>query len=134
MSNSAGLHVIMDVYVEDSSVFSATKLTEMFTKLVDVLDMKILKGPDFIEVPVDPEILKKSKETGIFADEGGITGTCIISTSHLSIHAWPLQNFASIDLFSCKNFDSNKAMSFVEEFLGCNAMSTHVVHRSKPGM
>ena len=132
MNKSAGLHVIMDLYVSDASVFEPSKLREMFYQLVDLLEMKMLRAPEFIEVEMDPEILKRVEETGEFADEGGVTGFCVINTSHLSIHTWGLQKFASLDLFSCKDFDHEKAIAFVEKFLGCTKTSVHVVHRSKP--
>ena len=132
MSKSAGLHVIMDLYVNDASVFEPKKLNEMFYKLVDLLEMKMLRAPEFIEVEMDPEILKRVEETGEFADEGGVTAFCVINTSHLSIHTWGLQKFASLDLFSCKDFDHEKAISFVKEFLDCSKVNVHVVERFKP--
>ncbi len=129
---SAGTHLIIDGYVKDASVFNAVALENMFRGLVDALGMTILKGPDFIEVPVDEEKLRNSQETGEFLDEGGITGTAIISTSHLSIHCWPLQKFFSLDSFSCKDFDASKALGIIEKVLDVEKANVTVLQRLKP--
>ena len=132
MNNSAGLHLIMDVYVNDSSVLNSRNLTSMFRELANILDMTIIMGPEFKEVPVDAAILEESKQTGRFLDCGGVTGFCVISTSHMSAHCWELESFASIDIFSCKNFDSEKAEAYIIEKLGCTHVSKTVVKRTKP--
>jgi S-adenosylmethionine decarboxylase len=132
MNASAGRHVVVDGYVKDAKVFTAENLTGLFRDVVKALDMAILKGPDFIEVPVDPEVLKRVEETGKFEDEGGITGTCIISTSHLSVHCWPLQRFFSLDIFSCKEFDHVKALDIMRHKLGVLDANITVLNRLKP--
>jgi group I intron endonuclease len=129
---SAGVHVTMDAFVKDSSVFNQATMTTMFVDLVRALDMEIIVGPNFIEVPVDPEVLRQAQETGVFADEGGITGTCIISKSHISLHAWPLQEFFSFDVFSCGDFDPEVALSLVRERMGVRSESVHILNRKKP--
>lgn len=129
---SAGVHVMMDAFVKDSSVFSVELLTEFFQDLVKAIDMVILVGPNFIEVPTDPEVLRRSQETGVFADEGGLTGTCIVSKSHVSLHAWPLQEFFSFDVFSCGDFDPEVVLQMTRDRLGVRAESSHVISRRKP--
>jgi group I intron endonuclease len=129
---SAGVHVMVDAFVDDSSVFNQATLTTMFVDLVKALDMDILVGPNFIEVPVDPEVLRQAQETGVFADEGGITGTCIISKSHVSLHAWPLQEFFSFDVFSCGDFDPEVALAIIRERMGVRSESVHILNRRKP--
>ena len=69
MSDSAGLHVIIDAYVADSAVFKQEKLEALFSDLLSALDMKPLDKAMFYEVPVDPEILERVKRTGNFEDE-----------------------------------------------------------------
>lgn len=128
----AGVHLVVDGYVHDSTVFTAEKLTALFHGLVEALDMKILKGPDFVEVDVDPAVLARVKATGTFEDEGGITGSCIISTSHLAIHCWPLQRFFSLDAFSCKDFNHTKALAYVRDHLGVSSDNVTVLNRTRP--
>lgn len=129
---SAGLHILMDAYVRDPSVFTRARLEELFAKLISALEMKALDTSVFYEVAVDPEVMERMKRTGKFEDSGGITGIQVISTSHLSLHAWPLENFFSLDVFSCKTFDSGLALGIIKETLGVSADSTQIVERFKP--
>jgi S-adenosylmethionine decarboxylase len=128
MKNDAGLHLIFDGYVKDASVFNSEKLTEIFKRLADALEMQIILGPEFLEVELDPTKL----QSDVFQDEGGITGMCVISTSHMSIHCWPLRKCFSMDVFSCKTFDADKAKSLVESLLDVEKMSTVSVNRFFP--
>lgn len=132
MKSSAGLHLIMDGYVKDPGVFTRGNLERLFTQLVQALEMKALDAPKFYEVDVDPAVLERVKATGKFEDEGGITGFQVISTSHMTLHAWPLQNFFSLDAFSCKDFNVDLAISFIKESLGVYTDNTVVLHREKP--
>jgi S-adenosylmethionine decarboxylase len=132
MGESAGLHIVMDAYVADGAIFTKPKLTELFAKLITALEMKALDKSVFYEVPVDPAVLERVKKTGKFEDEGGITGIQVISTSHMSLHAWPLQEFFSLDVFSCKTFNSDLALGIIKETLGVTEASVEIVHRKKP--
>lgn len=100
----------------------------MFRRLVDALDMQILSGPNFIEVPLDTSKLKSDT----FQDDGGITGFMVISTSHVSIHCRPLRNFFSMDVFSCKNFDAPRAIGVIKEHLGLDRVNISNVDRTEP--
>ena len=132
MNDSAGLHIVMDARVTDPEVFTPERLTSLFGKIVVALDMKPLDRVQVYEVPVDPSILERVKRTGKFEDEGGISTIQVISTSHLSLHAWPLQNFFSLDAFSCKDFDAELALSIIRETLGVTTEHTVVIRRKKP--
>jgi S-adenosylmethionine/arginine decarboxylase-like enzyme len=134
MSASAGLHIVMDARVADSSVFTQERLIELFGKVVVALDMKPLDKVQVYEVPVNPAILERVQRTGNFEDEGGISTIQVISTSHLSLHAWPLQKFFSLDAFSCKDFNAELALSLIRETLRVTSEKTLVIRRKKPGM
>ena len=129
---SAGLHIIMDAYVRAPAVFTREKIERLFVKLTAALEMKALDKPKTYEVPVDPAVLARVKATGKFEDEGGITSFQVISTSHMSLHAWPLQSFFSLDAFSCKEFDSSIALTIIREELGVTTENTKLVFRRKP--
>lgn len=129
-SAGAGLHVILDGYVSDSVVFNSDSLKNIFEKLAESLEMKIIMGPDFLEVELDPTKL----QSDVFQDEGGITGMCVISTSHMSIHCWPIRKCFSIDVFSCKDFDSVKAVKIIKDLLGVETYNLNVVERFFPNL
>jgi len=124
----SGRHLILDGYVKDSSVFTSERLTSLFQNLADALDMKIIQGPTFLEVPLDESKLKSD----VFQDEGGITGSCIISTSHMALHAWPLRGYFSADVFSCKDFDVSRAMAVLHDHLGLGNVNVINLDRTKP--
>src|ERR1700756_2246698 len=84
------------------------------TMLVDVLGRRLLGEPHMYEV--EAEISKLGKEP--FEDEGGVTGVCVLSTSHCSIHTWPLRPFFVMDVYSCRDFDSSAVEKLLTERLG----------------
>lgn len=43
----------------------------------------------------------------------GVSGFIIISESHISIHTFVEEQFAAIDIFSCKEFDQQKAIDYL---------------------
>jgi len=86
----------------------------MLVDLIDVLGMRVLGEPHMYEV--EAEISKLGKEP--FEDEGGVTGVCVLSTSHCSIHTWPLRPFFVMDVYSCRDFDPADVERFLIQRLG----------------
>jgi S-adenosylmethionine/arginine decarboxylase-like enzyme len=132
MNDSAGLHILMDARVADSSVFTREKLCQLFNQLTVALRMQPLGAVQVYEVPVDPRTLERVKETGVFEDEGGISTLLAITTSHLSLHAWPLQRYFALDTFSCKDFDAEAALAIIRDSIGVISENTLIVKRRKP--
>ncbi len=75
---------------------------DMLEKLVDLLGMRMLDKAHMYDVQCEIEKLGKYP----FEDEGGVTGVCVLSTSHCSIHTWPLRPFFVMDVYSCRDFDA----------------------------
>jgi S-adenosylmethionine/arginine decarboxylase-like enzyme len=86
----------------------------MLVDLIDVLGMRLLDKAHMYEV--ETEIEKLGKEP--FEDEGGVTGVCVLSTSHCSIHTWPLRPFFVMDVYSCRDFDTTAVERFLAHRLG----------------
>lgn len=126
-----GLHLIVDGLVESPKfVFTKKNLRDLLLQLVKDLDMQLILGPLFHTVKID-----ESKLTGdVFQDEGGISGFCMIGTSHISIHVWPLRQHFSMDIFSCKQFDSLKAQHTINRFLDPQHATFTAVRRRQGGM
>lgn len=84
-------------------------------RLVDKLGMRLMGEPHVYIV--EEEVARLGGE--LFQDEGGITAVAVLSTSHVSVHCWPLRQLAIADVFSCRDFDIGDATGhFVESFGG----------------
>jgi S-adenosylmethionine decarboxylase len=92
----------------------ASAVESMLRDLIGILGMRILGEPHMYEVEV--EIAKLGVEP--FEDEGGVTGVCVLSTSHCAIHTWPLRPFFVMDVYSCRDFDPGHVQRHLEERLG----------------
>lgn len=70
-------------------------LNTWFYDLIQKIDMKILRGPYSVYSDVE--------------GNRGMTGVCIIETSHIAIHVWDEESPAlmQLDVYSCKDFDKD---------------------------
>lgn len=80
------------------------RIEALLTSLVERLAMRLLGDPLLYEVPL--EIEKLGAEP--FEDEGGVTGIAVLSTSHISIHTWPLRGDFVMDVYSCRSFEPDE--------------------------
>ncbi|MBM3229714.1 adenosylmethionine decarboxylase [Candidatus Parvarchaeota archaeon] len=46
---------------------------------------------------------------GVKPEDWGVSGIVLIAESHISVHTFVEKEYASIDIFSCKDFDVEKA-------------------------
>jgi S-adenosylmethionine/arginine decarboxylase-like enzyme len=85
--------------------------------LVTRIDMKVLAGPF----------------TAYCANEGNVgwSGTCIIETSHIAIHCWnePKPNVIQLDVYSCKDFDINEIVDWLNHNFGLMMMDQKFLDR-----
>ncbi len=93
---------------------NAETIETALRELVALLGMRLLGAPHLYEV--ETEIAKLGVEP--FEDEGGVTGICVLSTSHCSIHTWPLRPFFVMDVYSCRDFDPALVEQHLAKALG----------------
>jgi S-adenosylmethionine/arginine decarboxylase-like enzyme len=86
----------------------------MLRELIGVLGMRMLGEPHLYEV--ETEIAKLGVEP--FEDEGGVTGVCVLSTSHCAIHTWPLRPYFVLDVYSCRDFELDEVERHLATHLG----------------
>ena len=43
----------------------------------------------------------------------GVSGLVVIAESHIAIHTFPELDYFTMDIFSCKNFDHEKAIEYI---------------------
>jgi S-adenosylmethionine decarboxylase len=59
----------------------------------------------------------------------GISGIVVIAESHIAIHTFPALDYFTMDIFSCKNFDHEKAIRYIKEALDVREMDRMLVQR-----
>lgn len=95
-------HIVVRSHVMKPPM-SEEALKNWLKELVEKIDMKILNGPH--ATYLDKE------------GNRGVTGVCIIETSHIAIHVWDEESpgLIQLDVYSCKDFDK----SVVFEHFSC---------------
>lgn len=116
-----GLHLTFDGYRCDPRVLgSPTEVKRFLRLLVRRLAMRRLFGPKVVQAPA---VGKK--------DPGGYSGFVVIQESHVSVHTFPKRRFVSIDVYSCKDFNHERAISFIQKFFRTHAHETSLIIRGK---
>lgn len=64
-------------------------------------------------------------------DKGGVTGFVILVESHITIHTFPADGFACVDIFSCKDFDQKKAVGEMLKMFGAKKAEKHFIVRGR---
>lgn len=100
-------------------------------------DMHLCKN-----LPDDPNKIRKILETsakkmgatviGSFFHKflpHGISGVIVIAESHITIHTWPENCFAAVDIFSCGNIDPEYGIECIAKQLKPQRMETNFFAR-----
>lgn len=49
-----------------------------------------------------------------FTPNGGISGVAVLAESHISIHSWPENGYAAMDVFMCGDADPLKTLDIIQ--------------------
>lgn len=69
------------------------------------------------------------KYIGSKPDDWGISGFVLIAESHISIHTFPERRYANIDIFSCKDFDSEYAIQELKAIFEFDEIQKYLLNR-----
>ena len=117
-----GPHLTIDLYGCDAELLSSTKhIHRILDEMPGLLRMRKIS---------EPHVLAYLGTPGSF-DRGGISAFVIIATSHISIHTFVHQKYASIDIFSCKHFDTDKAIEYISHKFKAKKIETNLLSRGK---
>jgi S-adenosylmethionine decarboxylase len=99
-----GVHLMVDGYGCDRSALEDINL------IYDFLD----------DYPARMEMTKIMppyvfRYNGVVAEDWGISGFVLIAESHISIHTFPEKGYFSLDMFSCKPFDTEQAVEVLKQ-------------------
>ncbi|MCD6421376.1 MAG: S-adenosylmethionine decarboxylase [Thaumarchaeota archaeon] len=97
-------HLMLDLYgCSKDSLDDERLLRDVFDELSRLMDLRIIAGP---------VIVRYVGEEGSPSGEG-LSGFMIVAESHVSIHTDIRTGYASVDVYSCKEFDRER----VERYL-----------------
>jgi S-adenosylmethionine decarboxylase len=99
-----GPHLALDCYHCDRA------LLEDLSLVYETLD----ECPDHIGMTkiMPPYVFRYS---GKVPEDWGVSGVVLIAESHISVHTFPEKAFMSVDIFSCKCFDVERAIRYMVE-------------------
>lgn len=61
----------------------------------------------------------------------GVTGFLLLAESHLSLHTWPEENFAALDIFACGEMDIEAVRLYLRDHLHPCRESLRLVRRGE---
>jgi S-adenosylmethionine decarboxylase len=62
-------------------------------------------------------------------EDQGVSGFVIIAESHISVHTFPNRSYVNIDIFSCKSFDSGRALRDAKALFSLTEARTWLLDR-----
>jgi len=115
-----GPHLMLDCYGCNESKLKDLKFILKFLNDLPILiNMHKISEPHAIDYP---------GRQGSF-DNGGISAVVIIAESHISIHTFPSHRYMSVDIFSCKEFDVEKATGFIIKSFEAKKFEKKILNR-----
>ena len=112
------MHLIIDGYGANR------KMLESEDMIYDLLD----RYPSQIGMTkvAPPQVFKY---IGLKPDDWGISGFVLIAESHISIHTFPERCYVNIDIFSCKDFDSEYAIQELKAIFEFDEIQKYLLNR-----
>lgn len=117
-----GMELILDIHHCDANQFTRVKIDEFFTAMCKLLNMQQCERFWWDEEGVPDEQKQTSPRTK------GMSAIQFILTSNITIHTlddWKLGS-VFLNIFSCKEFDSEIAAKYAMDFFG-GIIKTNVV-------
>ncbi len=103
-----GPHLTLDLYnCSKQKLSNFDFVFKLLDELPEFIGMHKFSSPQISTVPPRPNSF----------DQGGLSGFVLLVESHIAIHTFPSEGFASVDVFSCKEFDLDKTINYLVENL-----------------
>jgi S-adenosylmethionine decarboxylase len=100
------MHLIIDGYTNNQKILQDEDFLHSWLENYPAKIGMNKISPPYVLKYVGPEL-----------EDWGISGFVFIAESHISIHTFVERNYVNIDVFSCKDFDTDKAIKdFLEGF------------------
>jgi S-adenosylmethionine decarboxylase len=117
-TKSYGLHLMLDAYgAPQEKLDDIALLYRTLSELPGLIGMRRIGLPQILEV----------LEEGI----KGLSGFVFIMESHISVHTYSERGFITVDIYSCKTFDHEKAAAHLKEVFGFATADMEVIERGR---
>lgn len=100
---AAGTHILIDCYGKQSQM-DGEQLDELMSAAASAANATILSR-SFHRFGCDQ-----------LGNGGGWTGVLVLAESHITVHTWPENNYASFDIYLCGNCDAQRAADIIETY------------------
>ena len=121
--NPYGYELILDLHGCDVSTFNRDNMKSYFKKLCDEIKMTRCELHFWDDVGVSPEEQQTSPHTK------GTSAVQFILTSTIVVHTLDLLEAVYINIFSCKEFDKDKAEQLTREWFKAKESRSHFIER-----
>lgn len=116
-----GAHLMFDAYDCDSKVLDdANLLYDLLEDLAKKLRMRAMIKPYIVKTPGNNK-----------RDPGGWSGFVLIEESHISFHTFVKRGFVTVDIYSCKKFNTKLAINYLKKFFKAKEIETIIEVRGK---
>ena len=113
-----GSHLMADCYSCDKDKLDNLDVVYTFLdQLPNLINMQKLIAPQVHRCVVGKE------------EDYGLSGFIIVLESHSVIHTFPLKNYLSLDVFSCKDFDPQIVINYAKETFNFEKYEQHLLNR-----
>ncbi|MBM3941446.1 MAG: S-adenosylmethionine decarboxylase proenzyme [SAR202 cluster bacterium] len=112
------MHLVIDGYGGNAAKMWDPELVRSF----------LIEYPDKLGMTriTEPKVLEY---LGPKEEDAGVSGFVIIAESHISIHTFPHRNYVNIDIFSCKAFDTDRALADAKALFDLSDVKTWLLPR-----
>ena len=112
------MHLVIDGYGADQArLEDAAAIYQFLDEYPDAIGMTKITPPHVYVY------------AGQVPEDVGVSGFVIIAESHISIHTFPKRQYVNIDVFSCKEFDTQRAMAQLKERFGLQTVRSWTLDR-----
>jgi len=108
-----GKHLILDLH-ECSYMPTHSEIYELFEDIIKSVHMKTL---------IPPFIVKGAEHLA------GLTGFCVIETSHLAIHTFTDEGYIAFDLYSCKDYNEQIIIEKIQQLVKPKYIEKKIMQR-----
>jgi len=119
MNLDSGRHVAVNIRTKTShNLDNISHVEQLFHETIAAIQMNALMPPQSHIVAPNAHNVNHP-----VMDDGGLTTFCIIDTSHIAYHSWPLQRRFRFSVDSCKDYKTSTVLEVLNKYFDIEAIS-----------